>query len=188
MDSSTGSCETPAGKTSCFLSAPFHLSKMLPSACKPALQETQGWSLPQIHSPPPGSLQNIRWVHRCCVWGTLCLLAAHGQSPELVPNPSLTLEAALEEFSAFHGHQLCMDYGTPQVCLSPRSFTQSFLGVSLGAISFAGMSITHSLLLHRRVLKAPSANKPGGHSCTPRPIPAAGSRGVPPPPDTGRCQ
>lgn len=62
----------------------------------------------------------------------------------LLPNPSLTLGAALEEFSAFHGHQFCMKYGIPQLCLSPRNFMQSFLGVFLGAISFGGMSITLS--------------------------------------------
>lgn len=62
----------------------------------------------------------------------------------LVPNPSLTLGAVLEEFSAFHGHQLCMKYGILQLCLSPRSLIQSFLGVSLGEISFGGMSITLS--------------------------------------------
>lgn len=66
----------------------------------------------------------------------------------LVPNPSLTPGAALEEFSAFHGHELSMEDRIPQLCLSPRSFIQTFLGMSLGAVSFGGMSITHSLLLH----------------------------------------
>lgn len=102
-----------------------------------------------------------------------------------VPNPSLTLGAALEELSAFHGHQLCMKHGIPQLCLSPRSFIQSFLELQSiqSKVSWSNLlwrDVNHTLPLSTDgILKAPSVNKPDGHSCPPRPIPWGRVQGCP---------
>lgn len=99
------SCETPSRKTKWLLSAPYYLPKKLPSARKPALHSVQGWrklpasaqSIPRL--PPANNTLNL--MHGPCGLGTLCLLAACGQSPESpttasqVPNPSLSSRGSL---------------------------------------------------------------------------------------------
>lgn len=117
----------PDKQTKRFLSAPCYLPdaplclQTCPAGNSGLEPSPKSQCTPRL---PPASLLGAQLL---CL-GHSALAGSTGPQPRtltLVPNPSLTPGTALEEFSAFHGHQLCMEDGIPQLCLCPRSFIQS---------------------------------------------------------------